>query len=228
MAAYQEAHTKLLEARKKMFFEGKSWREGKAELTGEEKKAAKELSRARGRIISAHKQDAKKFKKMSKAERAALRAKLRKFSAKLKKDREERAEAERKRIREGWAKRYRFRPVQFELRMHAWRVARLERLAAISEAAEREAAAEKAKMLLEKENERHEKRMAELKAMRIEKLEELSKSAPGAEAPAAGDKPAAKKPVPSAPIKKPVAAPTPPPTPPSPPTTPTPPQGAAQ
>lgn len=76
----------------------------------------------------------------------------------------ERAKGEREEIRKKWHDALDRPPVQEELRRHAMTVARLERIKEIAEASEKPELGSRAQAALEKENARHDKRMAELKS----------------------------------------------------------------
>lgn len=76
--------------------------------------------------------------------------------------RKERREERRAEIEKKWGELAKGAPMRAELRIHAMRVARIERIAFVAEANENTKLAEQAKALLEKENARHQKRMEAL------------------------------------------------------------------
>jgi flagellar biosynthesis GTPase FlhF len=76
--------------------------------------------------------------------------------------RKERREERRAEIEKKWGEVAKSTPARVELRIHAMRVARIERVAFVAEANGNAKLAEQAKALLEKENTRHQKRMEAL------------------------------------------------------------------
>lgn len=76
--------------------------------------------------------------------------------------RKERREERRAEIEKKWGEAAKGAPMRAELRIHAMRVARIERVAFVAEANGNTKLAEQAKALLEKENARHQKRMEAL------------------------------------------------------------------
>lgn len=138
--------------------------EAAAESAGPEEtaKAKKELKaaqravrRAENSIRSAHRKDAMKILNMNPEERKKLDLKLQVRAKKLAADRKERAQKRQDELKKELGAKVTLPPVRAELERHAWRVARLERLAAIAEAAGRPEAATRAKELLEKEMAAH-------------------------------------------------------------------------
>lgn len=171
-----------------------------AEKARKELQAAKRaVRRAEKDIRAAHRADAMKMLNMSPEERKKLDTKLQVRAKKLSMDRKDRAQKRQNELQKELGEKVKLAPVRAELERHAWRVARLERLAAIAEAAGRTQAATRAKELLEKEMADH--------PLRLKKAAEGAKaSAVTPKAPSVGAAPnkvGAPPPVPN----KPAAAP---------------------
>jgi hypothetical protein len=132
------------------------------------------LEKAREQLLEVHR-GAKK--PLPPAAQEAREKKLTALLEKVRKDRDARRASRVAELEKKHGDRLTSPPVRNELLRHAWRVARLERLAQIAEAEGREEQLARAKELLEKEREKHAERLA--------KLETVPAGTPGAE-PAAG------------------------------------------
>jgi hypothetical protein len=117
--------------------------------------AQRAMRRAQRDIRAAHRADAMKILKMKPDERKQLEGKLHSRSKALAADRKERAQKRQNELKKELGEKVKLAPVRAELEIHAWRVARLERLAAIAEAAGNTEAASRAKELLAKEMAAH-------------------------------------------------------------------------
>lgn len=133
---------------------------------GEADKARKDLQaaqravrRAEKDIRAAHRADAMKMLNMNPEERKKLDMQLQVRAKKLATDRKDRAQKRQNELQKELGEKVKLAPVRAELQRHAWRVARLERLTAIAEAAGRTEAATRAKELLAKEMADHPARL---------------------------------------------------------------------
>jgi hypothetical protein len=132
------------------------------EMKEKREEARKERQEAREKREEAREERREGRQEDRKDRRAELKdewkAKRDEWRAKRKERREERrAEIEKK-----WGELAKSTPARVELRIHAMRVARIERVAFVAEANGNTKLAEQAKALLEKENARHQKRMEAL------------------------------------------------------------------
>jgi hypothetical protein len=163
IAAYREAQRELREAEQRQR-DARVGGLGKAEENANE--AAQEaIAAARAKIDEARRdlQAARRSAPpLSADEKERAEKRLAEQDRKRRVDRENRAKASRERLQKEHGDATARPEIQSELRRHAWRVARLERLIAMGEAADRLAVAERAKALLDKENELHERRLGTL------------------------------------------------------------------
>jgi colicin import membrane protein len=133
------------------------------EAQAEAKDARKEAKEAKGEAKEA-KEEAKEAKGEAKeANKEALEA-LKEKWAKLRETRKERKQASREEVKKLWGDLALKPAVKNELRNHAWRMARLKRIRAVAEAEGKTELVKRCDTLIEKEKDRHQKRMEDLKA----------------------------------------------------------------
>ncbi len=128
------------------------------------REAMRELRRARDEILRSHNTARRSFQKRDPEEVEALRKKVAKRTAKLRKDRKDRAKTNREKLAKIVGEDPLHPSVREELRSHAWRLARLNQLVYLAELDKKEKLGEKAKELIEKENESHDRRLKALLA----------------------------------------------------------------
>lgn len=104
------------------------------------------------------------FKKMSKAEKKAYQTRLKELNRERRNSRNERSEKDREKLKLALGAAEPSPAIQAELRSHAWRVARLSRLLEMAQARELEEPIARIQELQKKEDERHVKHLAVLKA----------------------------------------------------------------
>lgn len=121
--------------------------------------AQRAVRRAEKGLRAARRMDAMKLKNMDPEQKKKLDQKLMERSKKLAADRKDRSQKRQDEVQKELGEKVKLAPVRAELERHAWRVARLERLIAIAEAAGRPEVATRAKALLEKEVAAHPDRL---------------------------------------------------------------------
>jgi hypothetical protein len=139
----------------------------KAAERREERREKREEKREEAKEKVAEKREEAAEKREERQEERAERRDELKEEWKKKRDewrdkRKERREARRAELEKKWGDLTKSAAARAEMRIHAQRVARIERIAFIAEANEKADLATKAKELLAKENERHQKRMETL------------------------------------------------------------------
>lgn len=160
--------------------------------------AQRAVRRAEKNLHTAHRPDAMKMHNMSPEQKKKLDEKLQARAKKLAEDRPERAKKRQDEVKKELGEKVKLAPVRAELERHAWRVARLERLIAIAEAAGRPEVVTRAKALLDKEIAEH--------PARLKRATAGGKAAPGGQkGPLAGPaaQPAATPAVPNKPAAQP-------------------------
>jgi len=157
MREYKRAERELKMAQKARLEGGEN-----SEKAVKEAEERAEAARKKGleALIKTQKARARTTKPMSDKDRKELEATLAAAAEKRSTDRKERGDAEREALKKEWGKKLDASPPLLnELRRHAWRVARLQRLVEIGEAMKQDHVVDKAQRLLEMENEKHAKRM---------------------------------------------------------------------
>jgi len=159
MREYKRAERELKMAQKARLEGGPD-----SEKAVKDAEARAEAARKKGleALVKTQQARARAGKPLNDKQRAALDAALKADAEKRAADRKERGDTEREALKKAWGKKLDAAPLLAELRRHAWRVARLERLVVIGQAMEQDHVVDKAQRLLEMENEKHEKRMAAL------------------------------------------------------------------
>jgi hypothetical protein len=163
IAAYREAQRELRDAERRQRDAQAGGLEKAPENANEAAQDA--IAAARAKIAEARRdlQDARRSApRLSAEEKERAERKLAERDRKRRVDGEDRAKATREKLASEHGEAVSRPEIQSELRRHAWRVARLERLIAMGEAADRLVVAERAKSLLDKENELHQRRLATL------------------------------------------------------------------
>jgi len=110
------------------------------------------------------KEELKEKRDEKKEELKEKRDELKEKWAKLRETRKERRKERREEIKKKWGDLSGKPAVRAELKVHAWRMARLNRIRAIAKAEGKDAVVERADKLIEKEKARHDKHMEGLKA----------------------------------------------------------------
>jgi hypothetical protein len=121
--------------------------------------AQRAVRRAEKSLRAARRMDAMKMKNMNPEQKKKLDEKLQMRAKKLAEDRQARSKKRQDEVQKELGDKVKLAPVRAELERHAWRVARLERLIAIAEAAGRPEVATRAKALLDKEIAEHPARL---------------------------------------------------------------------
>lgn len=131
--------------------------------------------------------------KFSAKKKKTIRVKMAKVESKLDKNRERRVDAHQKKLEKLYGKSLEDEKVREELGLHAWRMARLERILDLGQAAGRRKSVSRARSLIREEKERHGRKMTDLTGVALPEKT-------NAEAPVAGQAvPAAAKPAPKVP-----------------------------
>lgn len=160
-----------------------------AEAHKEGKAAREEAREARLKSLGA-KSDAGQARKQAGEARGearrAWREHMRDRLAKLDASRAERRKALRAKLEKRWGKALAADPVRAEMRRHAWRIARLTQARLLAEDLDKKDMLERIDRLMEKESERHDKRMQKLAAAAGAAPSAAAESAP---APSAGPAP---------------------------------------
>lgn len=113
----------------------------------------------------AEKKDAAEDKKdEAKEEVKEAKKDLKEAWAKLRETRKERRQERREEIKKKWGDLHQHPAVKAELKVHAWRMARLKRIRAVADAEGKKDIVARADKLIEKEKERHQKHMDTLKS----------------------------------------------------------------
>lgn len=128
-----------------------------------EQEARKALKNARKELKELRRSGAVRFAQLSDEDRKKFRKALQERDAERSTTRKERAEAHRKRLKEELGKDASQETIQDELRIHAWRVARLMRLIELAKLSKQPEAEQRAQQLHDKELKRHQARLKTLK-----------------------------------------------------------------
>jgi len=141
---------KAAEARKDA---AENLKEKRKELKEELKEAAKDAG-----------EEAKEDVKEARKEVAEARKELKEAWGKLRETRKDRRQARREELKKTWGDLPKHPAVKNELKLHAWRMARLKRIRAIADSEGKKDTVARVDKLMEKEKQRHQKRMDHLKS----------------------------------------------------------------
>ena len=144
---------KAAEARKDASDKLKEKREELKEELKEKREAAKDA-----------KDEAKEDVKEAKKEVDEARKELKEAWGKLRETRKDRRQARREELKKTWGDLPKHPAVKNELKLHAWRMARLKRIRAIADSEGKKDTVARVDKLMEKEKQRHQKRMDHLKS----------------------------------------------------------------
>ncbi|MBK7582878.1 MAG: hypothetical protein IPI67_22120 [Myxococcales bacterium] len=135
-----------------------------ADKLKEKRKELKEELKEKRAAGKDGKEDAKEDVKDAKGEVKDARKELKENWAKLRETRQERRKERREELKKKWGELPKHPAVKSELKVHAWRMARLKRVRAVAVSEDKTDAVARVDKLVAKENGRHDKRMEALKA----------------------------------------------------------------
>ena len=158
IAQYRQARAALIEARKK------AEKDGTPAGAAVAKAAQEQLDAARVQLTTTRAAIERQVRQMSPEAKLVFREKLEELRKKREESRESRADAHKEELKKELGDQVAHPEVREELATHAWRVARLERVIELATTAGNDDAKARGEELMKQEEERHAKRMKEVRA----------------------------------------------------------------